>query len=183
MVEYYDHLCKCGCGGKIEIRKFHKRGIVPIYINHHNAISKFSKEEIKSKRLTYLNKWQRENKDKRHVYEKKWGEKKLKSLGYKYIICACGCNEKIYLKYYHMGKLKSLRFKPNHHSKLTISGKDSPAWKGGLKESSKRALAKKWFRRHTGISERYCPTNIVEMRVNFDELKRKLKKEKENETT
>lgn len=39
-MQYYTHTCKCGCGGKIEIKKYHKRRGVPLYIHGHNARGK-----------------------------------------------------------------------------------------------------------------------------------------------
>jgi len=41
--KYYDHLCACGCGGKIEIKSYHsKKGYkIPIYIlGHHTKTNK-----------------------------------------------------------------------------------------------------------------------------------------------
>ena len=34
--QYYSHLCLCGCGGQIKIRKSHKYDGMPQYINGHN---------------------------------------------------------------------------------------------------------------------------------------------------
>lgn len=45
MLEYHKHRCKCGCGGKIEIKKHHfwKSNFPdgpPLYINGHNQKNK-----------------------------------------------------------------------------------------------------------------------------------------------
>ena len=33
--KYYDHLCACGCGGKIEVKASHKHTAIPKYLKHH----------------------------------------------------------------------------------------------------------------------------------------------------
>ena len=35
-IQYYSHLCACGCGGQIEIKKTHKYDGIPKYVNGHN---------------------------------------------------------------------------------------------------------------------------------------------------
>ena len=39
-IQYYLHLCACGCDEKIEIKKHHKYTGIPKYINGHNSIGK-----------------------------------------------------------------------------------------------------------------------------------------------
>jgi ribosomal protein L31 len=34
--KYYNHLCRCGCGNKLEIKSIHKKIGVPLYIQGHN---------------------------------------------------------------------------------------------------------------------------------------------------
>ena len=36
-IQYYSHLCACGCGGQLEIRKRHSWAGVPKYISGHNS--------------------------------------------------------------------------------------------------------------------------------------------------
>ncbi len=50
-MEYYSHLCACGCGNKIEIKEYHKWGGVPLYIHGHNKgnLGKQATEETKQK--------------------------------------------------------------------------------------------------------------------------------------
>ncbi len=47
--QYYSHLCACGCGGKIEIKKSHKYDGIPKYINGHHFKGKNHLEESKEK--------------------------------------------------------------------------------------------------------------------------------------
>ena len=37
-MQYYSHLCICGCGGQIEIKKMHKYHGMPKYIKNHDKI-------------------------------------------------------------------------------------------------------------------------------------------------
>jgi len=46
-IQYYQHTCKCGCGGKIEIRKTHKYDGIPQYIIGHSFVGKKHSEEAK----------------------------------------------------------------------------------------------------------------------------------------
>lgn len=39
-IQYYSHLCACGCGGQIEIKKRHKYDGIPQYIHNHHMIGK-----------------------------------------------------------------------------------------------------------------------------------------------
>ncbi len=43
IIQYYSHLCTCGCGGKIEIKKWHKWEGIPHYISGHNPTKGFTK--------------------------------------------------------------------------------------------------------------------------------------------
>ena len=44
-IQYYSHLCACGCGGQIKIRKSHKYNGIPQYIfGHNNKNIKFTEE-------------------------------------------------------------------------------------------------------------------------------------------
>lgn len=36
MTQYYSHLCACGCGDQIEIKKWHKYDGIPKYVHGHN---------------------------------------------------------------------------------------------------------------------------------------------------
>ena len=36
-IQYYSHLCACGCGGQLELRKRHSWAGVPKYISGHNS--------------------------------------------------------------------------------------------------------------------------------------------------
>ena len=35
-IQYYEHACKCGCDGQIEIKKYHKYYGIPLYIQGHS---------------------------------------------------------------------------------------------------------------------------------------------------
>lgn len=48
-IQYYSHLCACGCGGKIEIKKKHKYNGIPQYIHNHHMKGKKLTEERKQK--------------------------------------------------------------------------------------------------------------------------------------
>ncbi|MEK6936258.1 MAG: HNH endonuclease signature motif containing protein [Nanoarchaeota archaeon] len=44
-IQYYSHLCLCGCGGQIEVKEIHKQNGIPIYIYcHHRKNIKLPKE-------------------------------------------------------------------------------------------------------------------------------------------
>ena len=47
-IQYYEHLCLCGCGGKIEVKKHHKWINIPKYLNGHGTkgIKKSEEEKI-----------------------------------------------------------------------------------------------------------------------------------------
>ncbi len=49
-IQYYEHLCLCGCGGKIEIKKWHKYIGTPIYIHGHNKVNIGKKMPIQQKK-------------------------------------------------------------------------------------------------------------------------------------
>jgi len=73
MTEYYDKLCKCGCGRRIEIKSHHKRRGVPDYVWGHNdriynSKKKFDEIEIIDKAL---------------------------KVGFYDRLCRCGCGQKI----------------------------------------------------------------------------------------
>src|SRR3990167_4010090 len=51
-IQYYEHTCLCGCGGQIEIKKFHKWYGVPLYIKGHAAKDKNSLAYRKGKKHT-----------------------------------------------------------------------------------------------------------------------------------
>ena len=55
-MDYYTHTCKCGCGGQIEIKGYHKYKGIPLFIQGHNAkgifhplYNKHHPEEVKQK--------------------------------------------------------------------------------------------------------------------------------------
>ena len=41
-IQYYEHLCACGCGGQIEIKKYHKWYGIPLVTNGHQQKNKIS---------------------------------------------------------------------------------------------------------------------------------------------
>lgn len=41
--QYYNHLCACSCGSKIEIKKWHRKNTMYIFINGHNRRKKSKK--------------------------------------------------------------------------------------------------------------------------------------------
>lgn len=49
-IQYYSHLCACGCGGQIEVKKCHKYNGIPKYIKgHHNrGVKKGGAERIRT---------------------------------------------------------------------------------------------------------------------------------------
>ena len=48
LVEYYDHLCACGCGGRIPIRSWHNNEEPPKFLHGHNRRrSILSEEDLK----------------------------------------------------------------------------------------------------------------------------------------
>ena len=49
MLEYYEHLCACGCGGQIEIKEKHRKNKIPKYINGHSRKNIKMAEEQKMK--------------------------------------------------------------------------------------------------------------------------------------
>src|SRR4030042_779699 len=49
MLEYYSHLCACGCGGQIEIKKWHKWDDIPKYIKGHNKSQLGKKRTIEQR--------------------------------------------------------------------------------------------------------------------------------------
>ena len=44
-IQYYTHLCLCGCGGQIEIKKHHKYYGIPKYVHGHSGRNKYPTEE------------------------------------------------------------------------------------------------------------------------------------------
>ena len=48
-IQYYEHTCLCGCGGKIEITKWHKSNGIPLYIQGHHFKGIPKSEEHKQK--------------------------------------------------------------------------------------------------------------------------------------
>jgi 5-methylcytosine-specific restriction endonuclease McrA len=53
---YYDHLCGCGCGGRIEIKPWHKKTGIPIYmcIGHSKIGKHHTKESNEKNRIAHL---------------------------------------------------------------------------------------------------------------------------------
>lgn len=45
-VEYYDHVCACGCGGKIEKKAHHKATGAPKYLKAHFKPNGFPKKKV-----------------------------------------------------------------------------------------------------------------------------------------
>ena len=50
--QYYQHTCKCGCGGQIEVKKWHKYNGIPIYIKGHATKDKSSLAYRKGKTVS-----------------------------------------------------------------------------------------------------------------------------------
>ena len=48
--QYYQHTCKCGCGGQIEVKKYHKYRNVPLYISGHNVKKNHPMGNIKARK-------------------------------------------------------------------------------------------------------------------------------------
>lgn len=48
-IQYYSHLCACGCGGQIEVLKRHSWAGVPLYIHGHNRKGKYQTKEARRK--------------------------------------------------------------------------------------------------------------------------------------
>ena len=48
-IQYYTHLCLCGCGGQIEIKKHHKYYGIPKYVHGHSGRNKYPTEEARQK--------------------------------------------------------------------------------------------------------------------------------------
>ena len=50
-IQYYTHLCLCGCGGQIEVRKIHKYVGIPEYIKGHHKgnLGKKQSDETRQK--------------------------------------------------------------------------------------------------------------------------------------
>ncbi len=48
-IQYYPHLCACGCGDQIEVKKYHKYLGIPNYIKGHNRRNKQCTEETRQK--------------------------------------------------------------------------------------------------------------------------------------
>lgn len=48
-IQYYEHTCKCGCGGQIKIKKNHKYSGIPFYINGHGFKGKKHTKEARQK--------------------------------------------------------------------------------------------------------------------------------------
>ncbi len=49
-IQYYSHLCACGCGGQIEIKKIHSKIGIPKYIHNHHWKGKKRGEQTESHR-------------------------------------------------------------------------------------------------------------------------------------
>ncbi len=49
-MEYYTHTCKCGCGGQIEIKEYHKWKGIPEYIHNHHTKGKKLRSRTKEER-------------------------------------------------------------------------------------------------------------------------------------
>ncbi len=61
-IQYYEHLCLCGCGGQIEIRKNHKYVGIPFYIKGHHFKGKHHSEEARQK-IREANKGRKDSKE------------------------------------------------------------------------------------------------------------------------
>src|SRR3990170_4737262 len=57
-MEYYNKLCKCGCGGKIPVKAHHKNYSVPDYIYSHNLKAYHGKlnSELTREKISLANK-------------------------------------------------------------------------------------------------------------------------------
>jgi len=53
-MNYYSHTCKCGCGGKIQVKKSHRYDRIPEYIKGHNK-SQLGKKRTEEQRQTLSN--------------------------------------------------------------------------------------------------------------------------------
>lgn len=106
-INYYSHTCKCGCGGQIEIKSYHKNKKIPLYTpNHHRKGVKNKKSSTKKTHKIERNKIAKfliENRNKH--------------------FCQCGCNQKIIIKFRRNRKGRylriSLKFIDRHQSRIT----------------------------------------------------------------
>jgi len=77
-IQYYEHVCKCGCGEQIEVKNIHKQNGIPKYILGHNKpmLGKFLTEEHKQK-LGLANKGKKQSEEaKKKQIEAQKGKKR-----------------------------------------------------------------------------------------------------------
>ena len=77
-IQYYEHTCKCGCGGQIKIKNIHKQNGIPKYIYGHNKpmLGKFQTEITKQK-IGLYNKGKKQSEEaKRKQIEAQKGKKR-----------------------------------------------------------------------------------------------------------
>ena len=107
LINYYNHTCKCGCGGQIEIKEYHKYKGAPLYIlNHHRKGIKNKKSSIKKAHMVERNKIAKFLRENRNNH-----------------FCQCGCGQKIRIKFRKNRKGRylrmSIKFIDRHQSRVT----------------------------------------------------------------
>jgi hypothetical protein len=91
--------------------------------------------------------------------------------------CACGCGGKVIPK--RIRKDRSFPKYINHHN--LNNPETHPSWKGGEELSKGKKRAKQWFKRITNLPTRFCPEEIIEMRINIRKAITLIEKEKQND--
>lgn len=76
-IKYYAHRCKCGCGGRIQIKRHHKYTGVPQYLLNHHKVKPRTKKPFDKQVDAILS-----------------GSRKAP-------LCACGCGNRIVIKHFH----------------------------------------------------------------------------------
>ncbi len=143
-VQYYPHLCACGCGEYIEIKKSHKKDGIPIYIhNHHTKGKKLntrSKEHCE--KISKAAKERLKNKENHPFYGKKLTEEHRNNISKGRIEkeSAKGENNPMYGKNHTEETIEKIKLNmpdfsgkknPNYGNGERLKGNKNPNWNNG----------------------------------------------------
>ena len=136
-IQYYSHLCACGCDGQIEITKWHKSNGIPKYIHGHQAKGKSKTEEHRYK-LSKANQGKKQTEEtKQKIREKRKFFIFTEEVRQKMSISKIGENNPMYGKSGELSPTYGRKHSEEDRQRISdaliglFKGKNHPNWNNG----------------------------------------------------